>query len=92
MAPRDKSKKSKKTSYKNDSAPKESQANPSSPVPMIAPSTINHFSPTHFPKNLSGPLPESLLKSFNQSLSVGTKMNFNAALNTGYPAIVFKAM
>ena len=53
------------------------QANPPSPVPMRV--LINQFSPTYLPKNLSGPLPESILKSFNQSLSVSTKMDFNAA-------------
>ena len=68
-------KKSSNTSHKNDSAPKESPTNPSSPVPTSI--LIKQFSPTHLPKNLSGPLPESLLMSFNQSLSVGIKMDFN---------------
>jgi hypothetical protein len=66
-----------KTSHKNVIAPEESQANPSSPVPTSV--SIKQFSPTHLPKNVSGPLPESLLMSFNQSLSVGTKMDFNLA-------------
>ena len=78
MAPgHDPKKIKRKTSHKNVIAPKESQANPPSPVP--ARELIIQFYPTPLPKNLSGPIPESILKSFNQSLSVGTKMDFNLA-------------
>jgi hypothetical protein len=70
-------KNNKKITSKNDTALKERQSHPSSPLPTSC--SINQFSPTHLPKNVSGPLPESLLMSFNQSLSVGTKMDFNLA-------------
>ena len=76
MAPGLTSKKFKsKTSHNNVIAPEESPANLSSPVPRSI--LIKQFSPTHLPKNLTGPLPESPLMSFNQSLSLGIKMDFN---------------